>query len=190
MKLNDVLESEKVRKEKESWNKVLLRKEGAFYHAYEWSAWLIKCFVLTEEFQKERGDEKMLSAFKYTTKHAEYVMLGFPVESISKYIPTYENINPLDNNDLEIEVSLPYTEEATYETLEEDYKAWWATCAANEDKKQKKANVQQISNAAEISRSGLFSILTQVMSYPIEKSTPADNINFIGRLKQQVAAML
>ena len=69
MRLNDALENEKNRQEIESWNKIYLHKDGKFFHAYEWSAWLIKAFVCTEEFQKERGDSKMLSAFLYKTKN-------------------------------------------------------------------------------------------------------------------------
>ena len=77
MRLNDALENEKNRKESESWNKIYLHKDGKFFHAYEWSAWLIKAFVCTEGFQKERGDSKMLSAFLYKTKNTEYIILGF-----------------------------------------------------------------------------------------------------------------
>ena len=46
-----------------------MHKDGKFFHAYEWSAWLIKAFVCTEGFQKERGDSKMLSAFLGTLVH-------------------------------------------------------------------------------------------------------------------------
>ena len=69
MRLNDALENEKNRQERESWNKIYLHKDGKFFHAYEWSAWLIKAFVCTEGFQKERGDSKMLSAFLGTLVH-------------------------------------------------------------------------------------------------------------------------
>ena len=69
MRLNDALENEKNRQERESWNKIYLHKDGKLFHAYEWSAWLIKSFVCTEGFQKERGDSKMLSAFLGTLVH-------------------------------------------------------------------------------------------------------------------------
>lgn len=58
MKIAAALEHEKIREEKENWNKIYLHKDGKFFRAYEWSAWLIKMFVCTEEFQRERGDEE------------------------------------------------------------------------------------------------------------------------------------
>ena len=61
MRLTPALEFEKLRKDPESWNKIFLHKDGKFFRAYEWSAWLIKTVVCTEEMQKERGDQKMLT---------------------------------------------------------------------------------------------------------------------------------
>ena len=51
------LEYEKQRQQPADWNKVILHREGKFYRTYEWSLWLIKKFVCTEEFQKQRGDD-------------------------------------------------------------------------------------------------------------------------------------
>ena len=48
MKLKEALEYEKNREEKSSWNKIILHQDGKFYHAYEWSAWLIKAFAEKE----------------------------------------------------------------------------------------------------------------------------------------------
>ena len=39
------LEYEKIRQEAESWNKIILHREGKFYRVYEWSLWLIKTIV-------------------------------------------------------------------------------------------------------------------------------------------------
>ena len=80
------LEYEKQRQDHTSWNKVILHREGKFYRVHEWSLWLVKKFVCTEEFQKQRGDDKMLSAKRYVGKKTgEYAMSGFPIESLSKY---------------------------------------------------------------------------------------------------------
>ena len=51
------LEYEKQRQQPADWNKVILHREGKFYRTYEWSLWLIKKFVCTEEFQKQRVDD-------------------------------------------------------------------------------------------------------------------------------------
>lgn len=65
MKLSAALEYEKLREAVSSWNKVILHRDGKFYHAYDWSAWLIKQYVCTEEFQQQRGDEKLLQVNRF-----------------------------------------------------------------------------------------------------------------------------
>ena len=93
MKLSAALEYENIRRNPADWNKIYLNHDGKFFHAYEWSAWLIKAVACTEEFQQQRGDAKMLSAMLYTTKNSEYVITGFPLDSIGKYIPQYVSMN-------------------------------------------------------------------------------------------------
>ena len=50
MKLSLALEYERLREDPASWNKIYLNHDGKFFHAYEWSAWLIKTVACTEEF--------------------------------------------------------------------------------------------------------------------------------------------
>ena len=56
MKLSAALEYENIRRNPADWNKIYLNHDGKFFHAYEWSAWLIKTVACTEEFQQQRGD--------------------------------------------------------------------------------------------------------------------------------------
>lgn len=191
MKITDALNNESNRSERESWNKIYLHKDGKFYHAYEWSAWLIKSFVLPLAYSDDDKNKVDISAFLYSTKKSEYVILGFPVESISKYVPIYNDITPLEHDDLLITVDLPdYYADTEYEAIESDFQQWRVTCEPKESKKvQRQATQQEMANRA-LSRSGLFSIISRVLSYPVEKSTPAENINFISELKQEVAALL
>lgn len=191
MRLNAALEYEKLRQEKDSWNKVILHKDGRFYHAYEWSAWLIKTVVCTEEFQRQRNDNTILLAQQFITKNNNYVMLGFPVESLSKYIPDYVDVAGLDGDDLEITISLPQDDDVTYEAVRAAFEEWRNGCPVKEHAKNAGKNVLKgVSQAAVLSRSGMFQIVAQVMAYPVEKSTPAENIEFISNLKQQVAQLL
>jgi hypothetical protein len=191
MRLNAALEFEKLREDKSSWNKVILHKDGRFYHAYEWSAWLIKTIVCTEEFQRARQDNSVLLAQHFVTKNNDYIMLGFPVESLSKYIPDYEDVKALEGDDIEITITLPVDEERTYETMAARFGQWRSECPVKEPNKGAGKNVLKgVSQGAILSRSGIFQIVAQVMSYPVEKSTPAENIEFISSLKQQVAQLL
>lgn len=191
MRLNAALEYEKVRQEKENWNKVILHKDGRFYHIYEWSAWLVKTIVCTEAFQKERNDNSILLAQRFVTKNNNYVMLGFPVESLSKYIPDYEDVRAMEGDDLEVTVALQEDDTRTFESMNAAFEAWREECPIKEQAKNAGKNVLKgVSQAAILNRSGIFQIAAQVIAYPVEKSTPAENIEFISELKQQVAKLL
>lgn len=191
MKLSAALEYEKLREDAASWNKVILHRDGKFYHAYDWSAWLIKQYVCPEEFQQQRGDEKLLQVSRYPSKHGEYAMLGFPLDSISKYIPAYEDARKMEeSDDMEITVSIDFGE-ADYETLIRMYEEWFATCQLKEKKGRGNAAITHSDGKAPaLARSGIFSILAKVLSYPVEAKTPAENIEFISQLRQEVAALL
>lgn len=191
MRLSAALEYEKLREDAASWNKVILHRDGKFYHAYDWSAWLIKQYVCTEEFQQQRGDEKLLQVNRYPSKHGEYAMLGFPLDSISKYIPAYEEARKMeDSDDMEITVSIDFGE-AGYETLQQIYEEWFGTCQLKEKKgKSNAAMIHSDGKAPTLARSGIFAILVKVLSYPVEAKTPAENIEFISQLRQEVAALL
>lgn len=125
MKLTPALEFEKLREDAESWNKIFLHKDGKFFRAYEWSAWLIKTLVCSEAFQKERGDVKILAANRYVTKKGEYVSVGFPLESLSKYMPNYEDVDFETIEDYAtFTVEMPNEEDVTYEALQAAFMEW------------------------------------------------------------------
>jgi hypothetical protein len=191
MRLNAALEYEKAREDEASWNKVILHKDGRFYHVYEWSAWLVKTVVCTEEFQRARQDNSILMAQHFITKNYDYVMLGFPVESLSKYISDYEDVKALEGDDLEISIPLPFGDGLAYDAMKSEFEQWRTECPIKEQNKGAGKNaLKGVSQSAILSRSGIFQIVAQVLSYPVEKSTPAENIDFISNLKRQVAQLL
>ena len=190
MKLTEIMPIEADRQDSEKWGRVFLHKEGKFIHAYEWSAWLIKQIVCTEEFQKQRGDQKMLSANRYKMKDGEYVMIGFPVESLSKYIPDYDVLgnDGLASEDFYIDIDASSLG-SDFETLDLMFQTWKASCPEKEGKDKKKKDEQQ-QQAQVLGRSGLFSIVSQIISYPAEATTPIQDKEFISKMKAQAAALL
>ena len=192
MRLKEALEREKQRENADSWNKIYMNKDGMFWHIYDWSAWLLKTVVCTEDMQQERGDKKMLSATRYQTKNCgEYVIVGFPLESMGKYLPDYADITPVENGngDVIIEVILPEEIlQMDFETLENAYKQWWNQCPQKEQKPKNKTVSVTVQGTQE--RNGMFNIISQIISYPLEKKTPTDNIEFISQLKQQIVSLL
>ena len=182
------LEYEKLRQDDASWNKIILHREGKFYRVYEWSLWLVKTIVCTEEFQKARGDDKMLSAKRYTGKKTgEYAMSGFPVDSLSKYIPEYSAIRQMDGgDDLEIEINMPVKGDETYDLLFQAFSEWKASLevyTADEKKSGKGASSQK-------PRGGAFQIVSQLLAYPVEKKSSSENVEFISSLKELAAELL
>ena len=181
------LECEKIRQQPESWNKVILHREGKFSRVYEWSLWLVKMFVCTEEFQRKRGDDKMLSAKRYVGKKTgEYAMSGFPVDSLSKYIPDYQSVRPLEGgDDLEVTINLALNGDETYEVLFAAFNAWKQSLDIYEpdDKKSGKGKDAR-------PRGGAFAIVQRLLSYPVEKKSSAENVEFISELKELAAELL
>lgn len=191
MKLTPALEFEKLREDAESWNKIFLHKDGKFFRAYEWSAWLIKTLVCSEAFQKERGDVKILAANRYVTKKGEYVSVGFPLESLSKYMPNYEDVDFETIEDYAtFTVEMSDEEDVTYEALQAAFMEWKQSLPEKDTRGGQKASRSTARVDSEGSRVGMFQILSQVMSYPLESKTPSDNAEFIASLKRQLAALL
>ena len=60
-RISEILEIEKQRTDKEQWNVINLFKEGGFYRAYEWSAWLIVTMAYNDEARQQTGDRKPLN---------------------------------------------------------------------------------------------------------------------------------
>lgn len=181
------LEYEKQRHQPQDWNKVILHREGKFYRAYEWSLWLIKQYVCTEEFQKQRGDDKVLSAKRYVGKKTgEYAMSGFPVESLSKYIPEHQAIRPMEGgDDLEVTINMPLQGDETYEQMFAQFSEWKRKLELYEsdDKKGGKGKDAK-------PRGGAFAIVSRLLAYPVEKKTSAENVEFISGLKELAAELL
>ena len=87
MKITPALAYEKLRQDAQSQNKIILHKDGKFYHVYEWSAWLLKTLVCTEELQRERGDAKMLQVNRFVTKSGTH----FGIERLAQHIRQESN---------------------------------------------------------------------------------------------------
>ena len=51
------------------------RREGKFYHAYEWSAWLAYNYIFKFKAQRTKS------------KDNDYVYVGFPPDSLEKFTP-------------------------------------------------------------------------------------------------------
>lgn len=191
MKLSSALSYEKLRQDADSQNKIILNKDGKWYHVYDWSAWLLKTVACTEEMQKERGDAKTLTVSRYNTKTGDYVIAGFPLESVAKYIPEYETMCEMEDGDLSISVTLPDSlSTLTPEEMQNSYNSWKEAQPIKENRKSVRQIVSGDPKPAALARSGVFGIIQEVLSYPVEQKTPTENIEFISQLKQRIVTLL
>lgn len=191
MKITPALAYEKLREDAQSQNKIILHKDGKFYHVYEWSAWLLKTLVCTEDLQRERGDAKMLQVNRFVTKSGEYVLAGFPLESVSKYLPEYDELQEMEGGDLSISITLSDDmQQLTTDQLQAMFEEWKAEQPVKEGRKSNREIHAGNKQAPALARSGVFGIIAEVLSYPVEQKSPAENIEFISQMKQRIVALL
>lgn len=183
MKLKEALEFEKEREERGDWNRIYLHQDGKFYHAYEWSAWLIKAFA-----ERDAGEQSGLKVSLFKSANSEYAIGGFPLESLSKFIPVYIDARPLDEKCLAVEVEVP--EDCGQERMGEEFGQWRQDLPVKESRNLQSRQQVTSGSAPAVARTGLFASMAKVLSYPVEVSTPAQNIEFISRLKQEISALL
>ena len=74
--------------------------------------------------------------------------------------------------------------------MEAAFQEWKQTQPVKEGKKNIKQVVSSDTKPAALARSGVFGIISEVLSYPVEQKTPAENIEFISHMKQQIVALL
>lgn len=191
MKLTPALQFEKQRQDADSTHQLILNKDGKWYHIYDYSAWLLKTVVCTEEMQQARGDAKMLTVSHCQTKTGDYVMAGFPLESTAKYIPNYISCREMESGDMCIDIQLPdELANLTPDEMMAMYEEWKQSIPVKENRKNMRQITSGDTKPAALARSGVFSIISEVLSYPVEKKTPAENIEFISLLKQSIVGLL
>jgi hypothetical protein len=112
-------------------------------------------------------------------------MLGFPVESISKFIPTHKDISPLPDSpdDISIEIDINLNGDETYEQLQHRFESWRGTLPEPASKNNKANNESP-------RKTGAFQIIADLIAYPLERRTADENIEFISSLKQKAAELL
>ena len=111
-KISEILEIEKNREDAAQWNIIHLFKEGGFYRAYNWSAWLIVAVAYNDEVRKNSSDRKPLNVSRKKTKNGEndFAFVGFPLKSLEKFIPNNTGFTPVNDTQIDISIELPATD--------------------------------------------------------------------------------
>ena len=99
------------RQDVKTWNVIHLLKDGNYWHANEWSGWLV-AVIITDEMKRING---------------EYIFVGFQEKSLDKYIPKELQIDFKAVDNLRIDVTVELSAELgelSYERLFAMYKEW------------------------------------------------------------------
>ena len=186
-KIGDILDIEKDRTDNNKWNIIHLFKEGGFYRAYEWSAWLIVTFSYTDDVRKESKDRKPLavSRKKINKSDNDFTFVGFPLKSLEKFIPNSLNFTPITDTQIDIAINIPVDND--FDTLSNMFEEWKNNIKIQDTKKK---HEKEVSDDIIIKPHTITYIMSQVLSYPLEQKTPIENMEFISLLKQQLAAIL
>ena len=125
----DILNLEADRKEPASWNIIHMFKEGSFWHAYEWSAWLI-CVITynNEKHKRENTGDPIAVVHKPIggkNQQGTYTMVGFQIKSLDKFVPNRLKLETVDDKQMDIEIELPHDDTPlTYERLQKAFEDW------------------------------------------------------------------
>lgn len=171
------------------FTKLHLYKEGQFYRLYNESAWLLKTILCTEDYQRQRGDDKPLEAFRSVSSKHDYAVVGFPITSLSKFLVNHKTAETGDRGDTIAHIDFPFGDDVTIEQVQASFKDWMMSLPVKETRGSQ-GKVTGKSIVSELAQSSIFGIISQVMAYPVESSTPAQNIEFISNLRRQACSLL
>lgn len=174
--LKDILETERLRADMAQCLRINLFKEGTFYRAYEWSAWL--CVRYVHEFKTTRRlmkntDESM-------------VFIGFPVTSLQKFFGDDVAVN----DDGSVSVSLRsdvFGEGSSADTLAVEFSNWKQSVPLTENSKKR---LDEERNPATAGPQRLTDIMHDILSYPIESRTPMESMSFLSELKTRLSKII
>ena len=180
----EILEREKNRELNGDFNTIVFIQEGSFYRAYEWSAWLCCRYINTFKVTR-RIDKSELTA------DGTVLFVGFPITSVSKYIPETWDVKAIGEKCLS--VSLPsdvFDPPKVESSLVDDFAHWKQSVPITATKKGSLKNDLKAGSIGDGGFHRMSEVLSEILSYPIEQKSPMECMSFVADLKQQIAAML
>lgn len=175
-------------------------KEGSFWHAYNWSAWLVCAVTYNNKKHKEAKDSEPIAVIhkliggKKNPK-GSYTMIGFQMRSIDKYIPKRTKVETIDDKQMLIEIELPQPTDGTaltYERLQNAYEAWKAEqplSKKDDDEDDGEKPQKPASKPHPQAPTVLTSVEAQLLAWPLEQHSPIETINFVAEMKSKLAAI-
>ena len=155
-------------------------KEGNFYRAYEFSAWL--AFRFAGELNVTRRYSK--------AANGDIMMVGFPLASLPKFTP--EGVTPVFSEDGQLmTMTIPaysFKEDETLEKLKEEFKNWKHSVEASNKKGHESGGGKPSLPEGKPQR--LTSIMHKMLAYPIEQSSPMECMSFLAEMKKEISELI
>ena len=165
-----------------SFNVVHLIKEGNFYHANDWSAWLMTKFPIGEAVNKPMN----VTAKKLKDGYI-HAFVGFPVTSLGKYVPNDGSVTFVPVSDEQIDVTLNVDfGDATIEDVRAHVDEWKESLPII-DKKQKRES-RDVSEVAQRA-TRMSDIVNRILSFPLADKSPMEAWEFVRQLQQQAVSI-
>lgn len=131
--LKEILEKERDRGSLEQCAVIHLFREGTFYRAYEWSAWLCLRY-----FTELKVTHRLLKSGE------DIVFVGFPLTSFDRYTPHGALVSP--SGDKSVEITLPgeaFAPDVDCESLQKGFDDW-KQCQPMTETSKKKAEEEKL----------------------------------------------
>lgn len=176
--LKEILEKEKDRGSLEQCAVIHLFREGTFYRAYEWSAWLCLRY-----FTELKVTHRLLKSGE------DIIFVGFPLTSIDRYTPEGAEVFP--SSDKSIEMTLPteaFAPDIEVESLRMDFENW-KQCQPLTEASKKKVEEGRV-EAQRNAHPRLTDIMLRILAYPIEQHSPMECMVFLADIKQQISGII
>lgn len=176
--LKEILEREKERGTLEQCSVIHLFREGTFYRAYEWSAWLCVRY-----FTELKVTHRLLKGGE------DIVFVGYPLTSIDRYTPHGAVISP--SGDKSVEMTLPaevFAPDADTESLQKGFEDW-KQCQPLTDASKKKVEEEKVRSARN-AHPRLTDVMLRILAYPIEQHSPMECMAFLADIKQQISEII
>ena len=172
--LKEIIEKERERGTAAQCATIHLFREGSFYRAYEWSAWLA-----VRHFPEMKVTHRLLKGGE------DIVFVGFPLTSLERYTPGEATVEPVDDKCVDI-VLPPATEDS--ESKQADFANWKQAQPLTDASKKKVEERRQEEQRNAHPR--LTDIMLDIMAYPIEQHSPMECMAYLSDVKQRLSQIL
>ena len=154
-----------------------LVKEGTFYRAYEWSAWL-----MVHYYTELKVTHRVLKSGE------DFAFVGFPISSLDRYTPVDSVVR---ETEVGVDILLPesaYAPEASPESLREVFENWKRSQPLTEASKKRAEEEKRATERNAHPR--LTDIMLRILAYSVEQHSPMECMAFLSETKQQISEIL